>query len=919
MTLPLWCRVPNPPAFFVGREAELARLEAVLERGHAALVAGPAGVGKSALVAQLVDRLAPERALFVSVGARDGSGVYRPLLRALAQAIDLPAADVFASASTDEDRLTRAIDLADAAADVVVVEDLHHDPEGARLAEAAAAHARRARWLFTGQAGAEDDHLFTLRLGPLDAATARELAARLAPQATPRDRARAVRRSAGLPGALGRALSHGGLSGGPEESPLTAEERAALGLLGHLVRPVRPAALPIQREVLRALEARGLLLMRGGGVVLPEAAGPRAAPLPLDSPQLEPLLEALAGDPEAALEAIRLRLARAEVAAGRALLDDHGPRLLDEGFTRELRAALEQAPASAEPAIAAWRLRVLAEDGDPAALASLDPPPADADVPTRFAYLKARYALEDRGCVPLADEVAEAAARAGDEERACEAAFMAASLEMLRGRLDEAEQRLARARPANASQALHRLAVQAMIAGQRGDRSSAQAIAARLEADLPSLRGHARASLGYNLGVILYGLGEPYRAARLFASLFPEDELATSALVSRRALELDAHLTVLSGNLPRARRVLARLRRIVPAGTPIDARSALIGTTVDLLQGDYEACERALRRGLALAEGYGGVEDTSFALKRAAQLAWRRDAAPTHHAGALPLGDAARAWIHLATLARHGAAPPWAASPDPSPELADLETLIAAVEARIAGNAAPARGAPLPIDPSRPMPHRLLTGGLAAQLRVTGGMTAAEAPALDELRALAEQADAAPLATELARFAAAAAGDAAPTIEAFRAGEPLATRVVCGPAEDDGWLRATLATALRARLGWATSFGPAARDALVVDAPRAEVHGPGGARVGTRAGAIGLSLLRALSARPAGADKETLSREVWGGPDYHPLRHDNRLRVAVRKLRRWLAPLVGEDALVRTLEDGYALAHPVIWSGPAPD
>jgi len=51
MPTPLHCRVPRPPPIFVGREEELAWLDAALSRSNVALIAGWAGIGKSALVA----------------------------------------------------------------------------------------------------------------------------------------------------------------------------------------------------------------------------------------------------------------------------------------------------------------------------------------------------------------------------------------------------------------------------------------------------------------------------------------------------------------------------------------------------------------------------------------------------------------------------------------------------------------------------------------------------------------------------------------------------------------------------------------------------------------------------------------------------------------------------------------------------
>ena len=46
---------------------------------------------------------------------------------------------------------------------------------------------------------------------------------------------------------------------------------------------------------------------------------------------------------------------------------------------------------------------------------------------------------------------------------------------------------------------------------------------------------------------------------------------------------------------------------------------------------------------------------------------------------------------------------------------------------------------------------------------------------------------------------------------------------------------------------------------------------------------------------------------VWQADEYHPLRHDNRLRLAVRKLRKRVEADPSRPAWIETLEDGYRL------------
>ena len=70
--------------------------------------------------------------------------------------------------------------------------------------------------------------------------------------------------------------------------------------------------------------------------------------------------------------------------------------------------------------------------------------------------------------------------------------------------------------------------------------------------------------------------------------------------------------------------------------------------------------------------------------------------------------------------------------------------------------------------------------------------------------------------------------------------------------------------------------------------------------------AVLFSLLTALGRHGGTASKERLLEVVWGVRDYHPLHHDNRLKVAVRKLRRLLEEVLGDDP-IEAADDGYRL------------
>lgn len=73
-------------------------------------------------------------------------------------------------------------------------------------------------------------------------------------------------------------------------------------------------------------------------------------------------------------------------------------------------------------------------------------------------------------------------------------------------------------------------------------------------------------------------------------------------------------------------------------------------------------------------------------------------------------------------------------------------------------------------------------------------------------------------------------------------------------------------------------------------------------------------LLLALCRRGGASSKEQLLADAWGVRDYHPLQHDNRLKVAVRKLRVALDEVFG-DAPVESVDDGYRLIGRVRFIG----
>jgi hypothetical protein len=81
---------------------------------------------------------------------------------------------------------------------------------------------------------------------------------------------------------------------------------------------------------------------------------------------------------------------------------------------------------------------------------------------------------------------------------------------------------------------------------------------------------------------------------------------------------------------------------------------------------------------------------------------------------------------------------------------------------------------------------------------------------------------------------------------------------------------------------------------------------PDGRGVDLVSRSVQAALLSAL-ARAGAASKEELVRAAWGVREYHPLRDDKRLQVAIRALRETVEDDAREPRRVVTTASGYAL------------
>ena len=155
-TIPLRYRLPNAPSEFVGRQNELKAVAEGLREHQVTLVAGPGGVGKSALALTCIHRRFPKRVartLYVSLPRQtDGLEARQEMLRAVATATGTEIG--WNHLQDDADALIEAVlDLAEEHSFWMVVEDLHHlaPEEGDALLSQLSRYARTSRYLFTSR------------------------------------------------------------------------------------------------------------------------------------------------------------------------------------------------------------------------------------------------------------------------------------------------------------------------------------------------------------------------------------------------------------------------------------------------------------------------------------------------------------------------------------------------------------------------------------------------------------------------------------------------------------------------------------------------------------------------------------------------------------------------------------------------
>jgi len=820
--LPLACRLPNPPASFVGREKELRWLSGAIPRAPLTLLHGESGVGKSAVLLAAIQREFPERLeTTIYVGYREHDPHEHPALpivRALLLAEGTRDVDWRELLEAPEGLGALAIDLAEASGHWVVLDDL--DRDAAELLSQLCRYARSSRWLAT------------MRVAP----TMQELA--------------------------GQTL---------RVRPLAPEERAKLARLLDPGGPESQRAFAVEADPLR--EARLLADERR--------------------------FDALA-----------------------ALLDRVLPDLLSSGFAIALWSIVE---GLMEPALESARLRIALELGDRDALANVREP----SHPTTADRLLWASLLVAKGRFAEARVLAASLRAAPDPAERFQAIMLEAQAEANLGRLEEALSILAGLEAPSAVLLARRDSFRAQIASLLLREDEAVAHVERARRHLAEVTWPERGTVGVRLSRALYNLGRLREAAAVLEAVSSGDVAGSVRFDLGRGLRfLDACIALDRGDFPRVRASVVALEPWVGPSSPLRANLENARGTLAALSGGLEELDRAIAALHAMDLSPQLVMERDLLELRACLSRRRRADRPAGHDDGSVFAGLAR--LHRLRVDLHTAA----ASPEQvSTQLAALGTHV---EQRILGRIVRAEALLAARQSAR---ANVETNEVVLEAADLGfGAYEAEALALrcDVLMDLGDDEARHVAAADLARRAAslgsrrlagfatlhqtlrhdldpsaleplAAALDEAPE-SALRARALLDPRVAVGVLDR----RVLEAFCRRHSFDPMRTFGDGEwQRGCGVDLARRSVWMPNGAQIDFSRHALLLRILEVLAAHDGEASKESLVVEVWGERSYHPLKHDNRLHAAIRKLRKRLDEDAASPRWVRTTEEGYALGSSV--------
>ncbi len=937
-TAPLRLRVRNPPPVFVGREREQALLLAALDRGPVTCVVGPGGLGKTSLVSAALHARSRQRldsvlSFSASAGDRSGEQLVWDVLGALSE---LVGGRVRRSVAADLDGCVGdAVDWADSLDAILVLDDLHlvDGPFARKLLETAISYARRSRWICTSRAEIDLPDLAgqVVRLVPLAEAELVRLAQAWSPGLRPALAEAAARASGGSPFWLRHALARG--APGPRGArprllaDLSDRARAWLSALASLEVPVRDEVRPLLGDAptaaeVRDLERGGLLERVPEGLRLHGVA--RAVILDEGEPlETKALAAALltATDPALVVESIRLDLEGRRLDRAVATATAHGDTLVAAGLAPRLWQLLEPVE---DAGLVGTKLACALDLGGGGALAwAIDlPPPTDPGVRLRWVQAltsSPRFLDGAKQAEELATETAD-----GAPDIAAAALVLAARAYVFLVRPDEAIAAVDRAkalRPRDPGVIARADAYAARAHTFAGRTREALALCASLDRRLALLDATTRHEVDDQRAAALFNLGRSRRAHDVFVRARKDGLLSTEQLGVRARLVRGSLFALELGQLAEARRLLDEL-------APVSRRTVELFAFYSMNEFRYWTALGHLPRA---EEHLAGLVRGTEASGSAYMSGWT--ASPHHYLGILagsPVDERTSARPQDFPLTRAlGAWHEARWSPDAPRTSALSESDI--VDAAIVGHLARSTVAALRDQPTVATSEARAGLALADEERLVLWQLDAQATLLEAIlctgsaglsfavRRLEKLAtlvgpsrfdDEARFYREVARGKDAdpAALDRLASSESVCAAARRSRALLGFGAPLD---RVDTAIVERVRASWAPprliSDGGGPRPGIGVDTRRATVWLPRGSSVDLSRRPIALKLLVALLDAGGRASKEQLVAAVWGVSDYHPLRDDKRLQVAVSRLRATLE----DDGLIETTEDGYRISGAV--------
>lgn len=934
--IPLQHRLPNPPALFQGRKAELRWVTRMLTRSPMTFIAGLGGLGKTALALEVLHKhfkAQVPNTIHIRPQA-NGQDLLRQLWQVLSKVLKVQIQDRVISSDPDF-ALATLIDMADEGRWWFLIEDLHRlqDPQKEHTLLKIAQYARTSRWLVTSRVTPTLDlNQHVLRIENLEPRALDAIAKLWDPKLTTAERQRALEASTGSPWRLYQALA-----GDPLEDPtllegVTEPQRRLLQSLLVLESAVPVPLLlnacqGVQEADWRTLERRGLLIGSYQACGLHDLTREALLASPRSHQHDEALCQALLASPSPELKWEGLKLGSRLGHALRALLgepdtpvEDNGmvELLIQAGLGLELDALIDN---EGDESLSTVRLLIALRTGTIQNLEAMSPPKANSSTSERLLWARGLFIRHLYAqALELTRELLTETQR--DEVRLLEASCLAAL-----GEVKQAEERLCQFVAADPDRDWDRLELLATVLAGMGKHQDALALADQLRPRLSHMTGAALTKRAWRMVGVYYLLYRHEQAQQLLDWIVKEVGERGIALYSGRGiLEYRSILALELGQFDQVQ-PLRNYRASDNTPNYVLMRNRLHMAQAQLSTGDLEGLRARLvelaahARQMRYGDAFCSATFMRIQLDVLEGAPWRP---PEEHtlSASLPILNHLQPIMHLRWRILEGHH--WDDAADELMTHVEGHTPLHCSVMMTQAMAFATQG-----DHGRASQLSLES---LKKLRQTGmRVTLARAliQACDLFWILSQRSLHAQLAQELhalnqrmssPRFSAAAKWHMALSgsrpispalVESLKTGrDPVTARRAGALLGDDAplheWDRQVLDRILNLKDVWSpiqvrtwTGQGPV----WGVDFHRKGLWDHTGTwhDLGRRGGLLGL--IQVLIEQGGEASKEALVRGVWGEPEYHPLKHDNRLRLAVRRFRALLQPA---DPIQAT-SDGYAL------------